>query len=148
MEPRPRKTLPSSPDEELFSLMFEMGRVMKRCMVANAKEKLTPLHVATILFIEHADAPDMRAVSEYLRISSPSATRLVSQLVEDGLLARTPDPLDRRRVLLSLATPGKKFLDAVKREHKREFLRLIAPLSVPDRTEFARILATIISHSS
>jgi len=47
-----------------------------------------------------------RELATIERVSPPSMTRTVSALVERGLLARQDDPLDGRRVFLSLTSQG------------------------------------------
>jgi MarR family multiple antibiotic resistance transcriptional regulator len=46
-------------------------------------------------------------------VSRPAVSQAVEQLVQKQLVLRTPDPLDRRYVLLSLTTKGQNLLDAV-----------------------------------
>jgi DNA-binding MarR family transcriptional regulator len=51
----------------------------------------------------------VRGLSEKLNLSKPAITRAADRLESEGILARTPDPSDRRSVFLALTTPGKKF---------------------------------------
>lgn len=132
---------------EIFSLMFEMGRMLKHQVAVDGSGPSTYLHLETLRYIQEAGKPDMQAVAEYLRVKSPSATRLIDALVSDGLLARVPDADDRRRILLRLTPGGKRMLDAATRKRAQAFARVIAPLSAKDRTEFARLL-TIITRRS
>src|SRR3954464_7717287 len=55
------------------------------------------------------------------RIKRPTATRLIANLEAEGLVARTPDPLDGRSSLISLTPEGAVLLEQV-RTRKDAFL--------------------------
>src|SRR5882757_3301835 len=40
------------------------------------------------------------------RIQRPTATRLIGRLEEDGLIVRTPDPIDKRSCVISVSSKG------------------------------------------
>ncbi|WP_062214922.1 MarR family winged helix-turn-helix transcriptional regulator [Streptomyces sp. NBRC 109706] len=48
----------------------------------------------------------MTAIADRMLLPPPSLTRLMDQLVDDGLVHRRVDPLDRRRVLAGLTPHG------------------------------------------
>jgi DNA-binding MarR family transcriptional regulator len=134
----------SSDTAEISSLMFEMGRMLKHQVAVDGVGPSTYLHLETLRYIQEKGQPDMQAVAEYLRIKSPSATRLINALVSDGLLKRVPDAADRRRILLALTPSGMRLLDTTTRKRAEAFARVIEPLSAGDRKEFARLLRIII----
>lgn len=51
----------------------------------------------------------VRGLAETLNLSKPAVTRAADRLQGEGLLARSPDPADKRSVFLSLTAAGKKF---------------------------------------
>jgi DNA-binding MarR family transcriptional regulator len=55
-----------------------------------------------------------------------SVVELVDRSVTEGLLVRTPDPQDRRRVFLEITVKGRKVLKGLSRSHARE-LRELGP---------------------
>jgi DNA-binding MarR family transcriptional regulator len=72
------------------------------------------------------------------RIQRPSATRLLARLEEDGLIVRTPDPVDRRSCVITLSPEGAAELKK-SRTRKDAFLeRRLAKLSPEDRATLAR----------
>ena len=52
----------------------------------------------------------IRGLSAQLRISKPAITRAVDALEHAGLVARDPDPRDRRSVLIRATPRGERFL--------------------------------------
>ncbi len=63
-------------------------------------------------------------LAERLRIRHNSAVELVDRLVEAGLLVRSPDALDSRRVLLSLSDAANNVLSGLSAVHLDELSRL------------------------
>jgi DNA-binding MarR family transcriptional regulator len=53
-----------------------------------------------------------------------STVELVDRLVELDLVSRQPDEADRRRVLLSLTTKGKRLLTKLSAAHLEELRRI------------------------
>ncbi|MGK5532385.1 MarR family winged helix-turn-helix transcriptional regulator [Streptomyces sp. URMC 129] len=51
----------------------------------------------------------MTAIAECVLLPPPTLTRLVDQLVDDGVVHRRVDPLDRRRILAYLTPRGVEF---------------------------------------
>ena len=72
----------------------------------------------------------LSAVAEHLALSLPTTSRLVSGLVDRGLLKRTPCPTDRRQVSLGVTARGRAVLDGAWRAAGRELaghLRAVPP---------------------
>ncbi len=68
----------------------------------------------------------------------------VNELVAQGLVERTGDPVDRRRNIVAMTTAGAarlKRLDGVLADVQDE---LLAPLSAAERAELARLLTRVL----
>lgn len=63
------------------------------------------------------------------RVSRAAISQAVDALVERGLIARTPNPADRRNIQLTLTTEGAKLLEAIFEETRGWMMELLAPLS-------------------
>ena len=55
--------------------------------------------------------PSIGTVAATLAIDPSTASRLVDQRVTEGLVSRSPDPDDRRRLVLTLTPAGRALLD-------------------------------------
>ena len=55
--------------------------------------------------------PSIGTVAATLAIDPSTASRLVDQRVTEGLVSRSPDPDDRRRLVLALTPAGRALLD-------------------------------------
>ena len=70
-----------------------------------------PQFRAMVLIANEPNA-SLSAVAEHLALSLPTTSRLVSGLVDKGLLARHGCPTDRRQVSLGVTASGRGVLDA------------------------------------
>lgn len=68
--------------------------------------------------------PGIGYLAERLGIQHHSAVELVDRLVEAGLLARRPDPRDRRRVALQLTPAAEQRLAGLSSSHLAELNRM------------------------
>jgi DNA-binding MarR family transcriptional regulator len=68
-------------------------------------------------------------LSEILLRSSGGMTQILDRLEKAGLVARAPDPDDRRKVMVVLTTEGMSTADAVDAVYKRAREQLLADLS-------------------
>jgi DNA-binding MarR family transcriptional regulator len=73
-------------------------------------------------------------LSEIVVRSSGGMTQILDRLERAGLVARAPDPADRRKVLVALTTEGLRTADAANASYARERERLLATLS-PDEVD-------------
>lgn len=71
----------------------------------------------------------VRALAEARGISRAAVSQAVDALVDRGLVARRPDPADRRRVRLALTPRGHALLRALARDAHRWLEGRLAPLS-------------------
>ena len=73
-------------------------------------------------------------LSEIVVRSSGGMTQILDRLERAGLVARTPDPADRRKVLVALTDEGLRTADAANARYAAERERLLADLS-PDEVQ-------------
>jgi DNA-binding MarR family transcriptional regulator len=73
-------------------------------------------------------------LSEIVVRSSGGMTQILDRLEHAGLIARTPDPADRRKVLVALTDEGMRTADAANARYAAERERLLAGLS-PDEVQ-------------
>jgi|SRR6185437_3257452 len=130
-------------DQRLFELMFAMGRLLKHQMSADGFGPSSYLHSEILRYLADAPDSDMRDLARYLRVAAPSATGLVDALVAQGLVARRPDPKDRRRVRISVSPKGAAAIKKAARHREAAFARITKPLSAKDKREMIRILSVI-----
>ena len=75
-----------------------------------------------------------------LMLTSSGTTKRLDRLERAGLITRTPDPGDRRGVLITLTPAGLELIDKVTDAHLANEHRLLAALSDNDRRRLAGLL--------
>ncbi len=86
-----------------------------------------------VLRMAEQGQPTLSDVANTLRVTRPTATRLVDGLVQRGWVERAPDPKDRRRVRLHITPAGQAILDRVQEAIHALMAERLAQLSAEDR---------------
>ena len=75
-----------------------------------------------------------------LMLTSSGTTKRLDRLEQAGLIERTPDPDDRRGVLITLTEAGRERIDATTEAHLANERRLLGSLTDAERGELADLL--------
>jgi DNA-binding MarR family transcriptional regulator len=67
----------------------------------------------------------MSELNRHVLLSQPAVSRMVDRLAERGFIARRPDPVDGRGVLLSLTEAGRAVQRRIGRRHARSVSRVM-----------------------
>lgn len=84
------------------------------------------------------------ALAEWLQIAPRSATEVVDGLEELGLVSRTPDPDDRRAVLVGLTDQGRQVSREIRAARKAQTETILEQLSEQDRAQLRSFLLTLL----
>ena len=86
----------------------------------------------------HRLTPGRLAAS--VMLSTGGMTKRLDRLEEAGLVRRSPDPDDRRGVLVGLTAKGRRVADAAVEAHLDNERRMLAGLTRAERAELERLL--------
>jgi len=75
-----------------------------------------------------------------LMLTSSGTTKRLDRLEQAGLIARTPDPDDRRGTLITLTAAGSRLVDETIEAHLANERRLLAALTRSEQRELADLL--------
>lgn len=78
-------------------------------------------------------------------VTSGTMTNRIDRLAKAGLVARHPDPLDRRGVLVRLTEGGKVVVDAALTDLLAHEQELLAGLATDERTALAALLRVLLT---
>ncbi|MBO9330995.1 MarR family transcriptional regulator [Achromobacter sp. HZ01] len=81
---------------------------------------------------------------EALLLTSGAMTNRLDRLEEAGLLARSPNPEDRRGVIVSLTSEGLRLIKAVLKDYLKDMNELLEPLSAAERKQLAGLLRKML----
>ena len=111
----------TTPRPDLAShLRLTIARANRR-LRQEAGSDLSPSMTAALATIERHGPITPSELAARERIQRPTATRVLARLEEMGLIARTPDPHDRRSSLVAV-TPDATAMLAEQRTRKTAFL--------------------------
>lgn len=79
-----------------------------------------------------------------LMLTSSGTTKRLDRLERAGLIAREPDPGDRRGTLISLTEAGRALIDAATAAHLSNEDRLLGALPEADRRRLADLLRRLL----
>ncbi len=82
--------------------------------------------------------------STTLMLTSSGTTKRLDRLEQAGLIARTPDPGDRRGTLITLTEAGHELLDTAIEAHVANEHRLLAALTTAEQVELAGLLRKLL----
>jgi DNA-binding MarR family transcriptional regulator len=102
---------------------------------------VAPSHARALGVLSRAGRLRLSELSDQLHIAPRSTTDVVDTLEARGLVARHPDPDDRRSTFVELTREGVRVSDAIASSRAADGERLFGRLSATDRAHLARILA-------
>jgi DNA-binding MarR family transcriptional regulator len=123
--------------DRLRPILLQVGRELRR----EAREVgVSPEQVSLLVAIKYSPGVGVRELAARERVSPPAMSNHVDRLERDGLVARTPDETDRRRVGVTLTDEGQRVLRRVRSRRTAWLAARLGDLS-PD--ELAAIDAAI-----
>lgn len=100
----------------------------------SASRQLSVLQLRVLLAVEQHGPVNLGDVAGLLDLSKPSASRLVTKLVDDGLMLRRTPQADRRQVQLVVSAKGRRQLGSLRRGRQREISEVLDAMP-PGRRE-------------
>ena len=116
-------TAPATLDlsEIAAQLRHGVGRLARRLRREGAAPGPGQPQLSALTTIERHGTMTMGALSTHEQVQPPTMTKVVAGLLEEGLVTRTPDPLDRRIAWLAVTPTGRRLL-ARRRRNMDSFL--------------------------
>ena len=129
---------------DLGDLLMRAARTLRRrWRDVLAPWDLSPHQARALGVVGRRDGVRLTDLAEALRIAPRSATEVVDGLQERGLVERTPDPGDRRAVLLRPTDEGRRIRAEIDAARTADSDELFARLPAEDRETLARLLRTL-----
>lgn len=134
--------MPSDIPGEVADLLHSVNRRIRRATHdALAPLGITPAQARALRALTRHDGPlRMSDVADRLRIARRSATTVVDDLADRGLLARDRDPTDRRVVAVAVTADGARLARDLDRRRREAAVRLTDRLAPDDLARLAELL--------
>jgi DNA-binding MarR family transcriptional regulator len=132
-------------DETTGELLMAAARTLRR-RFQHALESydVTPGQSRALHVIVEHGATRPSEIADRLRIAPRSATEVIDALEARGLVARAPDPTDRRATRVTVTEEGRRLSRLIAQARWAESERHLARLSDADRADLDRILRRLL----
>ena len=135
----------SSKSQELQDVFMGFHQKVSTAFRREAKDMpFTMSQLEALRFITEHQKPSMKDVAAHLNVTAPSATAMVEQLFEKGLVKRQLDPADRRTVHILPTPKASKLFSSFAELKVRVFSRILNDLSEKDQETLAAILKKLL----
>lgn len=134
------------PEAESVSLWFRLLSCRARMLAELRRElegKMTVPRFDLLASLHRKDGQTLAALSRDLLVTAGNVTGLVDRAERDGLVARRPDPSDRRLARVFLTTEGRRLIRDLLPVHAAHVHALLAGLPAPRRRELRRLLGEL-----
>lgn len=138
-------------DTEPMALIGRLGRVrrhlaqeMDRTFAEHGLNSASFDMLATLLRAGPPHALTPNQLLDTMMITSGTLTNRIDQLVRAGLVARAPNPEDKRSVTVALTEAGRKVIDRAVTDHVRTQKRLASVLTAEEREDLNRLLTRFL----
>lgn len=129
----------TTPDlgERAARLRLAITRTARR-MRQEAGAELGPSSVSALATIERAGPLNPSELAEIERIQRPTATRILSRLLDDGLISRAADPDDGRCSIVATTPQGGVLLRKLRKRKNAYLARRMSELPETDLVALER----------
>jgi DNA-binding MarR family transcriptional regulator len=106
-------------------------RLSRKLRREGSGAQITPTLLAALSTIDRHGPMTVGALAVHEQVQKPTITRILSELIEGGLAARTPDPLDGRMAWVQVTQEGHRLLQRIRHRHDAYLAKRLKRLS-PD----------------
>ena len=92
------------------ALRDAVGRLSRRMRHRAPHPELSLGQLAALRTLERHGPMSPGELAEHEKVQPPSMTRILARLEDSGYLTRTPDPTDRRQVVVAASPDGRSLL--------------------------------------
>ena len=131
----------SGGDESLADAFWSVARQLRETSQETlAPWDITPAQFRALRVLRRHRVLRLSELSDRLHIAARSTTEVIDALESVHLVARRPDPDDRRATLVEVTEHGTGVLEAIRAARGTEAERAFGQLSPADRADLGRIL--------
>lgn len=139
----PDRVPDSRPGALSADLRVAVMRTARRLRAEKSDADITDSQYAVLGVLDRHGPQTAAALAAHERIRPPSMTRIVTGLLEAGLVERTAHPADGRAQLVALSDHGRAAVAETRRRRDEWLCHQLAQLSADDRAVLARSVAVL-----
>lgn len=120
-------------------------RLSRKLRREGSGAQITPTLLAALSTIDRHGPMTVGVLAIHEQVKKPTITRILGELIEDRLVARTPDPVDGRIAWVQVTQEGHRLLQRIRRRHDEYLAKRLKRLS-PDELITLERAADILEH--
>ncbi len=97
------------------TLRLSVTRLSRKLRREGAGAEISPTLVSALATVDRHGSMTVGELATHEQLQKPTVTRIVADLLENDLIARTPDPLDGRISWLQTTAEGRRLLHRIRR---------------------------------
>ena len=133
-------TMANSGDDDELRMLLQ--RVARRIRNNRADGTMSDTKMGVLFRLEESPAMPSQ-LAELERITPPSMNRTLNWLEEAGLVERSPDPDDARRVIVTITEAGRGLIRETRRLRTRWFSQQLADLTPDERAALDAVIPVL-----
>lgn len=131
---------------ELFpKLMREIARYESNSLTEGV---ITVPQFWVLDFLKDRKSAQMNELAAYMKLKLSSATGLIDRMVKHQLVKRVRSQTDRRVVMISITSKGKKILQEMYKQKRKGIVRLFGRLGSEDRMQYMELIEKLVKDLS
>jgi MarR family transcriptional regulator, organic hydroperoxide resistance regulator len=131
--------------EHLAYIIASVNRQLEEELRERLRPAGVPIEQLRILeALDRAAALPMGELATHALVEPPTLTKIIDRMVSESLVFRTPDPADRRRVIILLAPAGKALYRRLRTVSTAQEQRLAKQLRLGKADELRTLLRELI----
>jgi DNA-binding MarR family transcriptional regulator len=121
-------------------LRVSLMRLARRLRAERADKGLTLTQLSVLGTLDRHGAMTLGELAAHEKVQPPSMTKILAALEAHGYVTRTPDPVDRRQVVVVANDAGRELLADDRRRKDRWVSQRLAGLAPSERAALAAAL--------
>ncbi len=131
--------------DQLAYIVASVNRQLEEELEERLRPEGVPVeHLRVLEVLDRGGAVPMGELAAQALVEPPTLTKIIDRMVSDSLVFRSPDPNDRRHVLILLAPAGKALCKRVRRVSREQEERLVRQLPRDKANELRNLLRELI----
>lgn len=129
-------------EKKVLESLFRLVHAVKRQLQVQAEQLalgISPMHIRVLKIIDRKSPCTAVDIASFLGRDKAQITRLVSSLIEHGLITRQPNPNDKRSHYLRTTVEGDAIVRKISTIDKKTLQLMMKDLEPEALSEFQRI---------
>lgn len=123
----------TAPSKKCSEKILKVVPAITHCLRNQVRQfshpQLSLSQLRILCFLDCHPQSSLSEVAEYLDVTRPTASGAIERLVQQGLVDRSHDPQERRKILLSLTPAGSKYQQQVHQALSKRIEKRLGSLS-------------------